>query len=54
MSDEQALLHLEAEGIFGNLNCDEDERSIMAEAVAAHHNKQIYNQTWKHQNNYLP
>ena len=54
MSDEQAYLHLEATGIFRNLNCDEDERSIMAEALAANHNKQIYNDVFRHQNNYLP
>ncbi len=53
MSDEQAYLHLEATGIFRNLNCDEDERSIMAEALADNHNKQIYNDIFRHQNNYL-
>jgi hypothetical protein len=52
ITDEYAYRHLESEGIFDNLNCDEDERLIAAEAFAGDYNKRIYNETIRYQRNF--
>ncbi len=54
MSDEQAYLRLSAEGVFDALNCHDEEQLQMAEEFAEGHNREIYNETFRHQNNYLP
>lgn len=53
INDEEAYRHLKDAGIFDNLNCDEDERLIMAEAFAENYNKGIFNNTIRFQKNHL-
>jgi hypothetical protein len=52
--DEYAYRRLDNVGIFDDLNCEEDERLIAAEAFAGDYNKRIFNDTIRHQKNYLP
>jgi hypothetical protein len=54
ISDEEAYRRLDNVGIFDNLDCDEDERLIAAEAFAGDYNKGIFNDTIRHQKNFLP
>lgn len=54
IDDEEAYRRLESNGFFNDLNCDEDERLIAAEAFAEGYNREIYNATIRFQKNHLP
>ncbi len=51
ITESQAYRHLDAEGIFDGLNCDEDERLLMAGQFAENYNREHYKETMKHQKN---
>jgi len=53
ITDDEAYLRLETEGVFGGLGCDKDERLGMAERFAADYNRRMFDTITRFQKNPL-